>query len=246
MSMNTIAVLFLPVLTIAAAQVAQAQEVRKPTDVPPARHERARANLSTSKLSPAPVTPPPAPSPFAATPSTYAPRYRPSFGRDESRFGRFRPYFLGSGYTAAFAADVVPAADGPRVSTGAQQDASGTLRLDVEPGTAQIYVDGFYVGTVDDFVPHGVTLPAGRHWIDLREASYETLTIPVEVGPGRPARFRGGLAAVPIPTPRAIPPRGSETMYVIPGCYAGNRPPGESALARGCDIARLRVLVLGT
>jgi hypothetical protein len=103
-------------------------------------------------------------------------------------------------------------------------------------------VDGFYIGILDDFSRMGVRLQAGRHWIDVRASGYETLTIPVNISAGQPARFRGDLTAVRTPPSNAVPPRGPETIYVIPGCYAGNRPPRESALARGCDIARLHIL----
>lgn len=123
-------------------------------------------------------------------------------------------------------------------------DASGRLELDVEPRTAQVSVDGFYIGTVDDFWPAGVTLAAGHHRVDLRAPGYELLTIPVEIAAradGQPITFRGALTVLPVPPPQAVTPHRRETMYVIPGCYAGNRPPQESALARGCDIARLRV-----
>ena len=35
---------------------------------------------------------------------------------------------------------------------------------------------------------------------------------------------------------RAGPPK---TFFVIPGCYAGDRPPQKTALPQGCDISRL-------
>jgi hypothetical protein len=143
---------------------------------------------------------------------------------------------------------VVPFSPGvtepPAAPRNGERDASGRLELDVEPRTAQVYVDGFYVGTVDDVWPTGVTLAAGRHRVDVRAPGYEMLTIPVDIAAragGQPIRFRGALTVLPAPPPQAATPRRRETMYVIPGCYAGNRPPQESALARGCDIARVYV-----
>jgi hypothetical protein len=35
---------------------------------------------------------------------------------------------------------------------------------------------------------------------------------------------------------------GSSTIYVISGCYLGNRPPREVSLPKGCDIAKARTL----
>jgi len=39
-----------------------------------------------------------------------------------------------------------------------------------------------------------------------------------------------------------IVPERPETMYAIPGCYGGNRPPIAEKLPRGCDIAKVRVI----
>jgi hypothetical protein len=36
--------------------------------------------------------------------------------------------------------------------------------------------------------------------------------------------------------------RGSNTLYVIPGCYLGNRPPRAQSLPPGCDIKRSRTI----
>ena len=33
---------------------------------------------------------------------------------------------------------------------------------------------------------------------------------------------------------------GPDTFYVIPGCYAGNRPPNPARLPKGCDLAKMR------
>jgi hypothetical protein len=36
--------------------------------------------------------------------------------------------------------------------------------------------------------------------------------------------------------------RGSDTFYVIPGCYLGNKPPQGSSLPSGCDVAKARTI----
>jgi hypothetical protein len=36
--------------------------------------------------------------------------------------------------------------------------------------------------------------------------------------------------------------RGSDTFYVISGCYLGNKPPREVALPKGCDISKAKTL----
>ena len=59
----------------------------------------------------------------------------------------------------------------------------------MEPRSADVYVDGFYVGTVDDVAQNGLLLRAGRHWIDLRAEGYETLTVPVGIAAGQAIRY---------------------------------------------------------
>src|SRR6185436_4962725 len=49
------------------------------------------------------------------------------------------------------------------------------------------------------------------------------------------------------PAPAPEPPRvavahGPDTFYLIPGCYAGNKPPDPARLPKNCDLAKLRTL----
>jgi hypothetical protein len=44
---------------------------------------------------------------------------------------------------------------------------------------------------------------------------------------------------LPEPPPVAVS-HGPDMFYVIPGCYAGNRPPNPDRLPKGCDVARMR------
>jgi hypothetical protein len=69
-----------------------------------------------------------------------------------------------------------------------------------------------------------------------------------------PVYVPGPVVYVPVPAAAPSPPapadnrasiapapRRPEKFYVIPGCYAGNRPPEPDALPAGCDIDKLRV-----
>jgi len=40
--------------------------------------------------------------------------------------------------------------------------------------------------------------------------------------------------------PVVVASRGPDTYYVIPGCYAGNRPPNPQRLPRGCDAKNVK------
>lgn len=58
----------------------------------------------------------------------------------------------------------------------------GTLRLDVTPSDASIYVDGMFRGTGQDL--RRLTLPAGRHRLEVVRPGYRTLERDVEVQAG--------------------------------------------------------------
>jgi hypothetical protein len=47
--------------------------------------------------------------------------------------------------------------------------------------------------------------------------------------------------APPAPYVAGVPGR-PKTFYVIPGCYAGDRPPEPESLKPGCSLSRLRVV----
>lgn len=73
--------------------------------------------------------------------------------------------------------------------------AFGAVSLDFGPGDAAVYVDGAYVGCVDDFrgPVHPLTLVAGRHRVDIAAPGYETLAFSVDVAPGALIPYEGGL-----------------------------------------------------
>jgi len=119
---------------------------------------------------------------------------------------------------------------------------TGTLSLDVEPpGTAQVFVDNFYVGTIND-VGRELTLDAGTHNVELRASGYETLNVNVKIDPGRNITYRGSLQPVAGKAASASPDRAAEAapakrkpIYAIPGCYLGDVPPKEAGLPPTCD-----------
>ena len=122
---------------------------------------------------------------------------------------------------------------------------TGNLAFDVHPAGVQVFVDGYYVGTTDDFPVsrNGLVLEAGPHRVDLIAAAHESLTFDVRITPDQSIVYRAVLkptapSAPPAPSPA---PKLSEptTFYLIPGCYAGNVHPTESLLRPSCDIAQL-------
>ena len=131
----------------------------------------------------------------------------------------------------------------PRVAS-----ARGGLLLETLPDLAQVYVDGFYLGLAHEFVLRGraIDLTAGAHQVELRAPGFETLAFSVLIAPNETLRYRGdmqalssrqaGQAVIVVPSQ----PAASKNVYVIPNCYAGDKPP-DSALPEGCDVGRMRV-----
>ncbi|PYR38051.1 MAG: hypothetical protein DMF90_04620 [Acidobacteria bacterium] len=124
----------------------------------------------------------------------------------------------------------------------------GRLRLDVEPGGGdqQVYVDGYYVGTLADFNGE-LDLEVGPHTVEIRAPGYETLHVSVNIAPGRAIAYRGMLkASDEKPAPEAVVQNSTPVAhatpmigYVIPGCYLGNVPPQDARLPPSCDVSRV-------
>lgn len=147
-----------------------------------------------------------------------------------------------------------PLGDAGRSGTSAPASASaqvGRLAFDVVPPTAQLYVDGAYVGTPDDY-PDGIELAAEPHVLEVRAPGYESAADSVRLAAGRVITYRTTLvpavpavgpqaaqaSAVPAATTDAAKPTPPSTFYAIPGCYLGNVAPEPAHLPAGCDPAR--------
>jgi hypothetical protein len=72
---------------------------------------------------------------------------------------------------------------------------SGSLRLKVKPDHAQVFVDGYLVGTVDSFdgVFQRLDVEAGSHKIELRADGYQTTQFDVMVLPGKTITYEGTM-----------------------------------------------------
>ena len=89
------------------------------------------------------------------------------------------------------------AAPGPQGSIGVQPDqaSTGGLSFDITPNTAQVFVDGNYVGTVGQFTstsqPLGVA--AGRHRVEVRAPGYQTMSFDVDIIAGQVIPYQGTM-----------------------------------------------------
>jgi hypothetical protein len=76
---------------------------------------------------------------------------------------------------------------------------AGRLRLRVKPSDAEVFVDGYYAGEVDEFdnVFQHLSIETGPHRIEIREEGYEPLNFEVRILPGRTITYRGELKRIP-------------------------------------------------
>jgi hypothetical protein len=80
-------------------------------------------------------------------------------------------------------------------SASIDEDGDGALRLKVKPADASVYVDGYYVGIVDDFdgVFQRLHLESGAHRIEIRAPEYETLSFDVLIEADHTTTYKGEL-----------------------------------------------------
>ena len=73
-----------------------------------------------------------------------------------------------------------------------------TIDTDISPEEAQVYLDGRYIGTADDFdgYPDYLYLKPGRYRIEFRLEGYETLTRQIEARPGMYLDFTDKLHGI--------------------------------------------------
>jgi hypothetical protein len=77
--------------------------------------------------------------------------------------------------------------------------ATGELRLQVYPRHAEVYVDGYFAGHVDDFdgTFQALRLEEGPYKIEIVAPGYEPLEFDVRILPGRKTTYRGELRPRP-------------------------------------------------
>ena len=173
----------------------------------------------------------------------------PRFGEGPP-FRTRRPSPYGSGYYAPFGYGYPETGYGYPDTTGvdsgrsarAPSPSTGLLRLAVTPSSAQVFVDSYYVGTVDDVNAQQVLqLEAGPHRLEIRAPQYQSLTVDVRILPLETVTYRGALEPTRAAAP-ATAPSVPTVMYVIPKCYVGNLPPRQDRLPSGCDAKQVQVI----
>jgi hypothetical protein len=79
----------------------------------------------------------------------------------------------------------------------------GGLSFDITPESAQVYVDGVFAGSVDDFTPGSapLLLAPGAHYVEIRFAGYRTASFDVTIAAGEVTPYEGALERLRLQTP---------------------------------------------
>jgi hypothetical protein len=168
-------------------------------------------------------------------------------GRDMFLNGRRNPYrvrpyapFIGGygGYLPPVSDTDLATAAVPPVPV-----ATGQLRVTGAPGDAQVYVDGYYVGTVADAeAARPLSLDAGPHRLELRAEGFQPLSVDIRISPNDTLNYRASLDRLQPSAPVRPAALSAAPMYLIPNCYLGNVPPRQNRLPSGCDAKQVQVL----
>ena len=84
----------------------------------------------------------------------------------------------------------------PRGSVVAQPGtASGGISFEISPATAEVYIDGTYVGRVSELGPttQPLALTPGRHHVEIRAAGYQTMVMDSDVTAGQVIPYQGTM-----------------------------------------------------
>jgi hypothetical protein len=143
----------------------------------------------------------------------YRPYYRPYYGF------YYDPWFYGASWYSPFYYPYSPYyyyGQYPYYGRG-YYDLSSSLRLQVTPRQTEVYIDGYYAGTVDDFdgIFQRLHLEPGEHDLQLYLPRHRNFTQKVYLQPGRTfsvkhamEELRGGEPEPVKPSAQALPRSG--------------------------------------
>ncbi|HUK34517.1 MAG TPA: PEGA domain-containing protein [Vicinamibacterales bacterium] len=115
----------------------------------------------------------------------------------------------------------------PSYPLAVPEEQTGALRLNVSPKNAQVYVDGYYAGTVDDFngIFRHLTLSAGPHVIEMRRIGLQSLVVQLFIQPDRTITYSGAMLSA---SPGAVEETPAPTQAIAPSSGAPlPEPPGD-------------------
>jgi hypothetical protein len=123
-------------------------------------------------------------------PAYYPPHYYGPGGHFSVYFGWGNGYLYGAPWTGPVYGSVAVAPP-----TSGRPVYYGDVRLLVQPRNAEVYVDGYYAGVVDDFdgTFQRLTIESGPHRIELSAQGAEPRVFDVYVDPSRTVDIHADL-----------------------------------------------------
>ena len=125
----------------------------------------------------------------------YYPSY--GFGLGFYDFGWYDPYYYG-GYSGGYYGGGYGGGYPGGYSSGTSsygRGPTGSLRLKIKPRDAQVYIDGYLVGVVDDFdgMFQKLGIDGGGHRVEIKAPGHETISFDVLITPGETVTYKGEL-----------------------------------------------------
>jgi len=131
------------------------------------------------------------------------------YGSYYGPYGFYSPYTLGYGFGLGFPWGLDASSDpfyggggggGSDYSSsqGTADEDQGSLRLKIKPREAKVYVDNYFVGTVDtmDGAFQKLPLNGGRHRVAVKADGYTPEEFDVVITPGQTATYQGDLKKI--------------------------------------------------
>ena len=101
-------------------------------------------------------------------------------------------------------------------ATPAPRGAWGVVKTDITPEEAEVWLDGTYVGTADDFdgYPDYLYLRPGAYKLEFRLANYQTMALDIQIADGENLRFDRKMQIEPGKSALdSFPPEGKAMPY---------------------------------
>lgn len=120
--------------------------------------------------------------------------YRPSYGQG-FYYGYPRAYGYAPWYGPGYPSGYPYGRPAPGYIGPAPGRIYGGVRINVPQRDAEVYVDGYFAGIVNDFdgVFQHLNLEAGPHRIEIRAPGYESIAFDVRAEPGRTITYRADM-----------------------------------------------------
>jgi hypothetical protein len=109
-------------------------------------------------------------------------------------------------------------------------DNTGSARIQVTPRNAKVYVDGYFVGVVDDYdgTFQRLHVPVGEHQLEIHLEGYRPFSQRVMFVRGSTMKVSHALEPLPAGETSPPPPKPDATAQPAPYSPPGQRPPGPS------------------